>query len=324
MNKIWMLAALLALSFVMGCADDDDKRDETPSVENGSDSNTQNPDVTPDDGKGDVTPDDGKDDTSSEPAGANDPCKDVTCQEGVCSEGICVTEAMKQIPDESVCDPETFVSFCDGNRTVYCDRGMVMSGTCEEGCAVYEETYHGRTHRRSGCVDGGVCTELNALRRSCSVVSGVGQVLATACQKTTRGDMKWISVDGYYCQGTCDLKQEKCALVEGECDPYDASNFSCDRRTLHACELDSNLQAHAVTRYCEDACIQVQGISMCGYACRDEGARDHQCVTVGTATVMDLGDFICTKSDSGALYSVWTGQYEYCHNGCNASAKVCR
>ena len=304
MKKIPFILITVALSFGLGCNEIDD----VPPSENGD---TQTGTQTPDNGQ---TPG----------HGTVDPCKGVSCVQGVCIEGICVTDEMKQIPDEAVCDPETFVSFCDGNRTVYCDNGIVISGTCDEGCVVYDETFHGRTHRMSGCVDGGACTSLNALKRSCSVVSGLGQVLATACQMTTRGTMQWVSVDGYYCQGECDSHQEKCALQEGECDPYDAANYFCDRKTLHTCQFDSNLTAHQVTRYCQEACVPVNGIAMCGYSCDTEGARDHYCVTVGQSAVEDLGDFVCTKADDGNLYSVWTEQYEFCMDGCNATDKTCK
>ena len=254
-----------------------------------------------------------------------DPCASVSCTSGQCIEGVCVTAEMKNYHTDQVCDPETFVEFCDGNVAVYCDHGVVMSGACDEKCVVYSETYFGVVRQQAGCVDGGSCDTLNALKRSCSVVQGMAQVLATACQRTTRNTLNWVSVNGYYCAGLCDGNGEKCALTDGECDPYDVSNYSCDRSTLNTCYLDSNLIARKRTDYCDDKCIAVNGISMCGFSCDKEGARSNRCVYADSQSILDSGEFVCTKTDSGALYSIWNGEYSLCDEdkGCNGSTGVC-
>ena len=260
----------------------------------------------------------------SDPPVSNDPCAAMNCAQGVCMEGVCVTDAMKRAQEGDICDPETFVEFCNGNTSVYCDHGFVQVAPCSESCVVYEETYFGRVRMQSGCVDSGSCTELNALRRECSIVSGMGQVLATACQKTTRNELKWVSVDGYYCKGACDAQKEKCALLEDECDPYDLSNYKCDRHRLTTCYLDSNLIAHVRKDYCDDKCVTVNGVAMCGFACTTENARENRCIYADSTEVYDSGDFICTKTDASELYSVWTGEYSACVDGCDHSSGVCK
>ena len=258
------------------------------------------------------------------PPAVNDPCATKSCAQGTCQEGVCVTDAMKAVKEGDICDPETFVEFCNGNTSVYCDHGFVQVAPCSEACVVYEETYFGRVRMQSGCVDGGSCTELNALRRECSIVEGMGQVLATACQKTTRNELKWVSVDGYYCKGACDAQKEKCALLDDECDPYDLANYKCDRHSLTKCYLDSNLIARVRKDYCDDKCVTVNGVSMCGFACTTENARENRCVYADSTDVYDSGDFICTKTDAGELYSVWTGEYSACVDGCDHSSGVCK
>ena len=259
------------------------------------------------------------------PADSSDPCNDVQCTKGTCSEGVCVTNEMKKIQDDTPCDPETFVEFCDGNRAVYCDRGIVASGTCDEGCAIYEETYFGAVKTQAGCIDGGECSELNELKRSCTMMKeGFGQVMAVACQKTTRNTLRWVSVDGYYCKGLCDGKGEKCALQENECDPYDLSNYSCDHHTLNTCYLDSNLTGNKRTNYCDDKCVTVNKIAMCGYACSNEGEHTHVCMNADSTNIKDSADFYCRKTDSGELYSTWSGTYDLCNSGCNSSTGKCQ
>ncbi|MBR4986901.1 MAG: hypothetical protein IKY83_14300 [Proteobacteria bacterium] len=262
--------------------------------------------------------------TQVDPPAASDPCANMSCPQGTCQEGVCVTAAMKAVKEGDICDPETFVEFCNGNMSVYCDHGVVQVAPCSESCVIYEETYFGRVRMQSGCVDGGACTELNALRRECSIVSGMGQVLATACQKTTRGELKWVSVDGYYCKGACDANKEKCALIENECDPYDLNNYKCDRHSLTKCYLDSNLTASVRKDYCDDKCVTVHGVAMCGFACTSENARENRCVYADSTDMYDSGDFICTKTDEGELYSVWTGEYSACLDGCDHSSGVCK
>lgn len=261
----------------------------------------------------------------NDPEAPADPCKNVTCEQGSCQQGICVTDAMKNIKSDDPCDTETFVEFCNGNTTVYCDQGFVQLGECDEGCAVYEETYFGRKKMQSGCVDGGSCAKLGELRRTCEVVNKkYAVVMATACQRTTSGELKYISVDGYYCMGACDAAGEKCELAEGECDPYDASNYSCEGTRLTQCYLSNALNGIKRAYPCEDACISVGGIAMCGKPCSDEGARSNACVYAESTTYSDLGDMVCVKDDSGELYSIWTRNYEYCDDGCDANSLTCK
>ncbi|MBQ9393910.1 MAG: hypothetical protein IJU23_00100 [Proteobacteria bacterium] len=330
MRYIRILPFILASCLTLACADGDNKTtnpDDT-NVPDTTDTTPTNP--TPTDPTPTTPPPTNPtptDPTPSQPLdnGEVDPCASVKCTSGTCSEGVCVTAEMKNYHNDQTCDPETFVEFCDGNVAVYCDHGVVMSGACDEKCVVYSETYFGLVRQQAGCVDGGACNTLNELKRTCSVVQGMGQVLTTACQKTTRGTLNWVSVNGYYCAGLCDGNGEKCALTEGECDPYDASNYSCERHTLNTCYLDSNLIARKRTDYCDDKCISVNGISMCGFSCDKEGDRSNRCVYADSLSIQDSGEFVCTKTDSGALYSIWNGEYSLCDEtkGCNASTGVC-
>lgn len=253
-----------------------------------------------------------------------DACEGVICiAMAKCEQGVCVTDAMRNIEDLSPCDPETFVDFCDGRRSVYCDKGIVVSGDCDEGCVVYQETFFGRPRQRSGCIDGGTCKKPNELKRECITNEGKGVIFAKACQLTTQKVLNWISVDGYYCSGVCDAANEKCALQEKECDPYDYVS-ECDRQTLTYCHLDADLVASKRTRYCDEACISVGKQMTCGYACKQIGDRKTYCQTVNVQGKFEQTDYICTMSDSGQLYSVWTGEYELCIDGCDNSLGVCK
>ena len=337
MQKIRKFLIVLALfafavAIVHGCNDDhgspnsNEQVDETPSNPDDNqgddktpDDNQGNDDKTPDDNQGnDKTPDENQGDKNdSENTGEVDPCAHVECSSGVCDEGICVTTAMKAIKDDTECDSATFVDFCDGNRVVYCDHGGVVSGECSEGCAVYTQTYHGIIGQHAGCIDGGACTHEDELKRTCTNIQSQGQVLATACQRTTRNTLQWISVNGYYCEGLCDAAGEKCALTEEECDPYEKSNYACDRNTLTECRLSSNLIAKKRTSYCEDKCVSVNGVAMCGIPCDHENDETQVCIYADSLSIKDLGTFICTETDSGDLYSIWTGDYELCNTGCS-------
>ncbi len=258
-----------------------------------------------------------------------DPCEGKNCNAGTCSEGICVTAEMRSYQNDDPCDPEAFVEFCDGNQTVYCDQGIVVKTACPSGCVVYYETYHGVEKVQSGCIDTdynhGICSELNALERTCDdSLNSKPTVFATACQRTTRNLLRWISVDGYYCKASCDAAHQKCALAENECDPYDKSNYQCDRRNLTMCYLDSNLEASVRNVYCAEACVTIHDIAMCGYACNNPGDRQNRCVNADSMDVKDSGMFICHQVDSGALYSVWNGDYELCATGCETSTGECK
>ena len=148
-------------------------------------------------------------------------------------------------------------------------------------------------------------------------------VFARACQMTAENGLQWVSVDGYYCQGGCDAQHEKCALVEGECDPYDADNYGCDHRTLKTCYINSNHQAVKREEYCEEGCVVNHGIAMCGYPCETEGARERRCVHGDSMDYLDSGDFVCKRMDNGELSSVWTLDYDVCLNSCVASSGEC-
>ena len=194
--------------------------------------------------------------------GPIDPCLGVTCSSGACQQGVCVTEAMKKVKEGDECDTETYVEFCDGKQTYYCDQGMIMIGTCDTACVVYEETVNGIVRRQSGCVDGGSCTQLNEIKRSCELISKMPTVFVTACQRTTSNTLQYVSVDGYFCQAACDAKGEQCALTENECDPYDLSAYACDGKTLQKCYKNSNLIAEKREEYCRDSCVSVNGMAM--------------------------------------------------------------
>ena len=271
-----------------------------------------------------------------------DPCKNVQCAKGTCQQGVCITpemidlqnQAQKAMDDESgtatppTCDTETFVEFCNGNVTVYCDQGMVIVGECDEGCVVYDETFHGKVRRQSGCIDGGACSQLDEIQRSCVTSKGSAPtVYAKACQKTATNELKYVSVDGYFCKSACDAKGEKCELISDaqgeECDPYDASNYQCDGKYLDKCYLTSALIGVKRQEYCSDACVQVGNIAMCGTACSQEGARTRQCVNADSTEALDSGDYVCSKADDGKLYSIWTRDYEICLDGCDSSSGKC-
>ena len=253
-----------------------------------------------------------------------DPCKGVTCEQGSCQQGICVTDEMKAVNADDPCDVETFVEFCDGNRSVYCDQGFVQIGSCSEGCVVYEETYNGRPKMQSGCIDGGSCKQLDELKRTCGVVDKkYSQVLATACQRTVSNELKYVSVDGYYCKGACDAKGEKCELVADECDPYDKSNYSCKGTLLTQCYLDSQLIGVKRTIPCQKECVSVSGFAMCGMPCEKEGDRSRACVYADSTEHQDSGDMVCVTTDAGKLSAVWTRDYTFCEENCNTNTGKC-
>ena len=265
-----------------------------------------------------------------------DPCQNVTCSSGTCEEGICVTQEMIAIQKAAenagednipTCDPNTFVDFCHDGTTVYCDQGMVMTGKCAEGCVVYQRTFHGITRQQSGCIDGGACATLNELKRECNVDHHIGQVLVTACQRTTRNELQYVSVEGYYCLGQCDAKNEQCQLTTSgelvECDPYDSANYACDGRDLTTCRLNSNLQGIVQNYRCAEACITEGGVAMCGFACDRENDTSTHCVYADSVEYEDSGHFICKKFDNGTLYSIWNGEYDFCETGCTAQTGLC-
>ena len=261
--------------------------------------------------------------------GPIDPCEGKVCPQGTCSEGVCVTSEMRAVQADTPCDPETFVEFCDGKQTVYCDQGIVAKSPCASACAVYMESYHGVVKLQSGCIDtdynNGECTELDALESMCDdTTNTTPAVLVSACQRTTRNQLKWISVNGYYCKGRCDSAHKKCELAENECDPYDKSNYKCDRRNLTYCYLDSNLQASIRTSYCAEACITMNGIAMCGYTCETAGERKQRCVNADSTEVKDSGVFICREAEDSKLYSVWNGDYDLCETECDVSTGECK
>ncbi len=259
--------------------------------------------------------------------GGDDPCQNVKCTEGVCSEGVCVTDAMKKLAADTICDPETFVDFCDGSTVVYCDNaaGTVMRGNCNEGCAVYVDTARGRAVQKAGCIDGGACTTLNELKSECQYdkAEQVAGVFVTACQKTTRNTLRYISVDGYYCEGVCNATNDACEALENTCDPY-RYKPSCDGDILTTCFLTSNLTPVLRDEYCKGACTTVDGVAMCGMAeCTEEGTRRSFCGSFDSTSDEDAIDTVCVKDDQGKRYQVRTGQHDYCPNGCNSATGEC-
>lgn len=73
-------------------------------------------------------------------AEAKDPCAGVECAAGSCDRGICVTDEMKALKVGDPCDPESFQSFCNGDKTMECN-GNIVSDDCSDNlgkCTVVE------------------------------------------------------------------------------------------------------------------------------------------------------------------------------------------
>ena len=139
--------------------------------------------------------------------------------------------------------------------------------------------------------------------------------------------MQYVSVEGYYCLGQCDAKNEQCQLTTSgelvECDPYDSANYACDGRDLTTCRLNSNLQGIVQNYRCAEACVTEGGVAMCGFACDRENDTSTHCVYADSVEYEDSGHFICKKFDNGTLYSIWNGEYDFCETGCTAQTGLC-
>ena len=260
-----------------------------------------------------------------EPVGTGCDATACAARGGGCSQGVCVTPEMRQVEEGDACDLETYVEFCWNEIPYYCDQGGIppLENTCDEGCVVYEETFWGKPHKQAGCIDGGACTVLDEIRTECVNTGGVSVVYAKACQMTAENGLQWVSVDGYVCMGGCDSSHEKCADVDGGCNLYDESYYGCDHLTLSTCYINSNHKAESREEYCEGGCVVSHGIPMCGFACDTEGAREKRCVHGDSMDYLDSGDFVCKRMDNGELYSVWTTDYDFCLNSCDARSGEC-
>lgn len=332
MTKYVLFLICATLPFFVACSNDSNATNDDTANNTGENTNDNgNTDNNPNAGESENNGNTGDNNNNQNTGDGNnqntgdgnndnveDACKSVHCDEGKCDEGVCVTDAMRTIAEETPCDPEEFTEFCVGEKTYYCDRGafIVLPGQCDHECVVYDETFHGRQHRRSGCTDGGSCTELNAIKTECYDDTASSYVFVSACQRTTRGTLEWISVDGYACKGRCKADHTSCALEENECDPYTYPS-KCDRRTLLTCFLDSNLTGNIRSEYCDTACTTYNGTALCGLeTCTQPGARKDYCGYFDSLDEYDVIDTICAEDDQGKLYQVRTGQHTYCPSGC--------
>ena len=309
----WTLCTLMPLA--AACSDDA----KEPPQNNGN----TNGNNTDENGNGNNTDENGNGNGSDT---SDDPCKAVRCDEGICDEGVCVTDAMKAVKAETPCDSEIFAEFCVKETTYYCDRGaqIVIIGQCDEACVMYDDTTSSRILRRSGCVDGGSCSEPDAIRTECVDTPQGSQVFVSACQRTTRGTLAWISVDGYVCQGQCNAEHSACALEENECDPY-RYQASCDRNMLSTCFVNSSLKGHIRQEYCDASCTTFHGKAACGMeTCAEPGTRKSLCAPFDSENDYDAIDTICAADDQGTLYQVRTGQHTYCADGCDQTRGTCQ
>jgi len=254
-------------------------------------------------------------------------CDGITCSEGTCDEGVCVTSAMKKYKSDDLCDPETFIDFCDGETAVYCDNGIVIVADTPCGkdkCVIYMDTTLSRPRKKATCSEGS-CTDLGKIETSCETIKGYGSVVyATACLKTTRNTMETVNIDGYYCMGSCNSSKTKCELVEGECHPYETTP-TCDGQQLITCYMNSNLEAISRKEFCNKACIHVGGKDMCGLeTCQEAGARKNICGYADSTIDKDSLDTICVQADDEKYYQVRTGLYEVCNDSCDRTTGECK
>ena len=65
------------------------------------------------------------------PDAIKDPCAGVGCIVGTCDRGICVTDDMKALKAGETCDPETFQTFCNGDKPMECTPdGRIVTDDC--------------------------------------------------------------------------------------------------------------------------------------------------------------------------------------------------
>lgn len=112
-------------------------------------------------------------------AEAKDPCAGVECAAGTCERGICVTDEMKALNEGDHCDPASFQSFCNGDKTMECTNdGQIVSDDCAADNI-------------------GKCTAVESFGKRFATCSGNADMLARCADKDTvnlcYGNQDWIS-----------------------------------------------------------------------------------------------------------------------------------
>ena len=184
-----------------------------------------------------------------------------------------VDENLVEVPadqdntENAVCNPETFVQFCDGNSLVFCGsqeegKWIVIKWQCEGKTPVCFTYAYGEEERWNTADCYASCDNENEGPGENCASSDSGYTFEYeryTCIKTSKGKLKFIE-ETKYCDSACSEDGKTCEIKE--CNPAEDKAYCDENGVLHECadwvgmEIASFCErsdvADMVCRYIED------------------------------------------------------------------------
>ncbi|MBP5406643.1 hypothetical protein J6Z19_05785 [bacterium] len=277
MKKFFVLSFMvLSMIFFVSCSNksnkdeiagkDGDQTNDTETDDSGNDGDADTSDSGNDTDSGDSANDD---DTDPNNSGTDD-----IDPEFVVDENLFEVPADQNNTEGALCDPQTFVEFCDGNAYVYCSEqyendeitNIVEKYECDDEespvCFTYRRNDEGWEHNWAACFSR--CETIGKGSECTSEDDGFYfWYYESTCKQTSKGKLLFF---GEYipCNSACSEDGKTCEIKE--CNPETDAPTCDENGVLHYCDEYSNFTA---AEFCA-----LDG-AVCGY---DEFFEESVCI----------------------------------------------
>ena len=254
MKKFFALSLMvLAMIFFVSCGSDSKKEDKEDNEDIQTDSEQNDDSDAVDSGSSG----DSGDSDSSGNSGDSGNSNSGSAEDHTVDENLVEVPADQDNTENAVCNPETFIQFCDGNSLVFCGsqeegKWIVIKWQCEGKTPVCFTYAYGEEERYNQADCYASCDNENEGPGENCASNDSGYTFEYeryTCIKTSKGKLKFIE-ESKSCNSACSEDGKTCEI--NECNPAEYKAYCDENGVLHECPDWSGVETASFCERSED------------------------------------------------------------------------